>query len=46
MKLIAKTVKLIVKVVLCPLAWMLEWNLMFMAILFDKLDELSEDNNE
>ena len=45
MKLITKTVGLIVKVILYPLALMLEWTLLFMAILLEKIDELSEDNN-
>lgn len=42
MKLIAKILGLIIKVVLYPFAWILEWTLLFMAMLFDKIDDLSE----
>ena len=42
MKLIAKILGLFIKVVLYPFAWILEWTLLFMAILFDKIDDLSE----
>lgn len=42
MKLIAKILGLIIKVVLYPFAWILEWTLLFMAILFDTIDDLSK----
>lgn len=42
MKLIAKILGVIIKVVLYPFAWILEWTLLFMAMLFDKIDDLSE----
>lgn len=44
MKLIAKILGLFIKVVLYPVAWILEWTLLFMAMFFDKIDDLSEDN--
>lgn len=42
MKLFAKILGLIIKVVLYPFAWILGWTLLFIAILFDKIDDLSE----
>ena len=42
MKQFAKILVLIIKVVLYPVAWILEWTLLFMAILFDTIDDLSE----
>lgn len=40
MKQFAKILVLIIKVVLYPVAWILEWTLFFMAILFDTIDDL------
>lgn len=42
MKLIVKILGLFIKVVLYPFAWILEWILLFMAMLFDTIDDLSE----
>ena len=44
MKLIAKILRLFIKVVLYPFAWILEWTLLFMYMLFDKIDDLSEND--
>ena len=45
MKLLAKILWCIIGTILYPFFWMLEWILLFLATIFETIENLMEDDN-
>lgn len=43
MKLVAKILRLIIGAILYPFFWLLEWVLLFVAVIFETIENLMED---
>lgn len=43
MKLVAKILGLIIEAILYPFFWLLEWVLLFVAVIYEKIENLMED---